>query len=72
MNMGYEKVKYNCVTDRLGGSKLGPIRNNGGFCAAGENFSKNDQDQWKMTDFFHGAIYFGQIFSIIIKTSKKS
>ena len=33
------------VTDRLGGRKLGLIRNNGGFCAAGENFSKNDQDQ---------------------------
>ena len=33
------------VTDRLGGRKLVPFRNNGGFCAAGENFSKNDQDQ---------------------------
>ena len=41
---GAEWAKHR-VTDRLGGRKLGPIRNNGGFCAAGENFSKNDQDQ---------------------------
>ena len=41
-----------------------PCGNNRGFSAAGENFSKNDQDQWKMTEIFilMGLfdIFFGQ------------
>ena len=36
---------------------LGPLRNDGGFCAAGENFSKNDQDQWKMTEILFSWVY---------------
>ena len=54
------------VADRLGGFRLGPLRNNGGFCAAGENFSKNDQHQWKMTE---KNIFMGLFDIILVKYS---